>query len=60
MSPKLLLLFVSFFVLLSASSSPGAADTALSEETIEIKVGMLPYASYAPLYIAEAEGFYEE
>jgi NitT/TauT family transport system substrate-binding protein len=47
-------------------TNPPEADSPQVDETIEevepitIKLGLLPYSSYAPLYFAIAEGYFEE
>ena len=38
----------------------GAAQNATVKETVKLKVQLVPYFSYAPLYIAKEEGYFAE
>jgi NitT/TauT family transport system substrate-binding protein len=41
-------------------NTPSESDENLTVEPIKLKIGILPFSSYLPLYIAQAEGYFAE
>ena len=56
----LLLLIVSMLIQACAGSATEVADTAEPEEPIKLNVALLPFMSHAPLFFAQAQGYYAE
>ena len=66
MKRKILFLLLATILLFSGCVPPGNTpeNTALeanentSPEPIKLKIGILPFSSYLPLYIAQVEGYF--
>jgi NitT/TauT family transport system substrate-binding protein len=59
MRNKILLFNLVLILVIALQGCSGSTPTA-PQETVKIKVQLLPYLSYAPLYLAQEEGYFAE